>query len=164
LSFGTFVLKFWFTWASGAFLADKYYHNEKNFKNPFIWFIVFYLMFYGFQLNYFTNYFKIIPVTICCLALMEFILHGEFIEKYSIYKLIFKYLSFIGLVSYSVYLIHQPYLNDLLIFFNPGTSIHFINTFVSIILTYLIILIISYSLYKIIEIKSIEFGKIIRRK
>jgi peptidoglycan/LPS O-acetylase OafA/YrhL len=164
LSFGTFVLNFWFTWATGAFLADRYYQNKRLFKKPFIWFSLFYILFFVFKLFHFTSSFILIPATLSCLALMEVILYGNFVDKFAVNKRIFKLLSYIGLISYSIYLIHQPYLNDLLNFYNPGISLPHLNNFVKIAFTYITIFLISYSLHKIIELKSIEYGKYIRKR
>lgn len=164
LPFNTFVLKFWFTWATGSFLADRYHQDKRLFKKPVLWFSVFYILLFVFKLFHSSSAFILIPATLSCLALMEVILYGNFIDKYPISKSIFKWLSYIGLISYSVYLIHQPYLNDLLNLYNPRTSFPHINDFVRVASTYLTIFLISFSIYKIIELKSIECGKYIREK
>lgn len=164
LSFGTFVLKFWFTWAAGALLAGRYYQEKRLFKKPVIWFSLFYILFFVFKLFHFSSYFILIPATLSCLALMEVILYGNFIDNFAINKSIFKWLSYIGLISYSVYLIHQPYLNDFFNFYNPRTSFPHFNDFVRVASTYLTIFLMSFSLYKIIELKSIEYGRQLRKK
>jgi peptidoglycan/LPS O-acetylase OafA/YrhL len=163
LSFGTFVLKFWFVWAVGAFLADRYYQNKIIFKKPIFWFVFFYFLFFVFKLFYFSNYFILIPASLSCLALMETILYSHILDKYIVNRMLIKFLSFTGLISYSIYLIHQPFLNDLFKFYNPNTNFEHINNFISIIFTYATIFAISYFLYKLVELKSIEYGKLFRR-
>lgn len=164
LSFGTFVLKFWFTWAAGAFLADRYQQNKRLFKNPFMWFSAFYILFFIFKLFYFSKSFILIPATLSCLALMEVILYSNIIDKFRVSKITYKFLSHIGLISYSIYLIHQPFLNDLLNFFNPNTSLPLLNNLASVAFTYMSLFLVSYSLYKLVELKSIEYGRRIRMK
>lgn len=159
-----FVIKYWFTWAIGAFLAERYFNNKKLFKKPFIWFLAFYTIFFIFKMHHFTNSFIIIPATLSCLTLMEVILYGDFIDNLEFTNRIFKLFSRIGLISYSIYLIHQPYLGYLLNFFNSRTSFFRYNNFISVVFSYIIIILISYSLHKIIELKSIEFGRNIRNK
>jgi peptidoglycan/LPS O-acetylase OafA/YrhL len=84
-------------------------------------------------------------------------------EKYLINRLIFKLLSFTGIISYSLYLTHQAYLGDLLSFYNPKTNFIIINNIISISFTYITFYIISYSLYLSLELKSIEIGKYFRK-
>jgi peptidoglycan/LPS O-acetylase OafA/YrhL len=162
LSFNTFVLKYWFVWAVGAFLAEKYCQNQQIFNKPLIWFIFFYITFFISKVFYFSSFFILIPATFSCLSLIEYFLYSSFINKNIANKLIFKFLSFTGLISYSIYLIHQPYLENLLSFFDPGSKYGSINTLLSVMLTYVIIFILSYSLYHLLEIKSIEYGKKVR--
>ena len=164
LSFYSFVINFWFIWAAGAFLADRYHHNKKLFNNPLIWFSVFYIFFFLFKLFYLSNSFVLIPATLSCLALMEVILYTDIIDKFRISKIAYKFLSHIGLISYSIYLIHQPYLSDLLNFFNPNTGLPHLNNFISVAFTYLTLFLVSYSINKLVELKSIEYGRRIRMK
>jgi len=163
LSFNASVFNFWFTWAMGAFLAERYYLNNKLFKKPYIWFIFFYTSFFVFKLFDFTNHFILIPASLCCVSFVEAILYSNLIGKYLVNRGIVKYLSYVGLISYSLYLIHQPYLNDLLNFYNPKTNNILINNFIRVAFTYITLFAISYSLYIFIEQRSIAYGKEIRK-
>lgn len=163
-AYGSFVLKFWFTWGAGAFLAEKYYHDRKLFHKPFLWFVLFYVLFFTFKVFDFTSNFILIPATLSCAALMEVVLYSALIDKYAFNRSIFKMLSFVGLISYSVYLIHQPYLDEMISFFNPNTSNWFLNNLVGVGFAYTIIILISFSVYKLVELKSIEYGQLIRNR
>jgi peptidoglycan/LPS O-acetylase OafA/YrhL len=90
-------------------------------------------------------------------------LYSNLIGKYLVNRGIVKYLSYVGLISYSLYLIHQPYLNDLLNFYNPKTNNILINNFIRVAFTYITLFAISYSLYIFIEQRSIAYGKEIRK-
>jgi len=115
-SFSSSVINYWFIWAAGAFLADRYHQNKRFFKNPLRWFLAFYLLFFIFKLF---NFFTLIAATLTCVAFVEFVLYSNFAHKLKISKISCQFLSHIGLMSYSIYLIHQPYLSNLLNFFNP---------------------------------------------
>ncbi|MBK8659481.1 MAG: acyltransferase [Bacteroidetes bacterium] len=159
----TFVLKFWFTWAAGAFLADRYFQNKTVFNRPILWFLLFYGLFFAFKLHHVSHRFIVIPATLSCVALMV-ILYNRFIDQFAISRTIFKYLSSVGLISYSVYLIHQPFLFDLLNLFSPGTHSAPFNNLVSVVCAYTTIFLVSFALYNLVELKSIDYGKQTRKK
>lgn len=164
-AFGTFFfLKYWFVWSIGAYLADKYFHKKRIFNKPFLSFLGFYLLFFIFKIFLFTNYFILIPGTFACLAFIEFILYTNFSNKFTISKTIKKFLTFTGLCSYSIYLIHQPYLDNLYKFYIIDTTYQYFNIFISVIFTYGTIFLISYSLYKLFELPSISHGQNLRKK
>ncbi len=162
LTYGTFVLKFWFIWAAGSFLAEKYYTNQRIFNKPLLWFIVFYFLFFAFKLFWFSSFFILIPATLACLALMETFLYNQLSTKHYLAGWTIQFLSTTGLISYSIYLIHHPYLPNLLHFFSPTSSI--MGNLLGIAFTYTILFLISYALYKLVELKSIEYGKLFRKK
>jgi len=163
LAYGTFALKFWVIWCAGAFLADRFHNKKRIFNNPVLWLILSYLIFCVFKSWFITSRFILIPATLTCVALMEMILYYKNPEGV-IYKMIMKPLAFFGLISYSVYLIHQPGLGFLISFFNPGTSYQSLNTITGVLLSSTLILLISYVLYRIVELKSIAFGQQLRSK
>ncbi len=163
-SYGTFVLKFWIVWCVGAYLADSFYNRRKIFQKPLFWFIGLYVLCFLFKLYYLTNYFILLPITFSCVALIETFLYNEFLEKYLLWKSLNNSLSFIGLISYSIYLIHQPLLNNLFCIYTLKTHHSYFNFLISILFVYLNIFLVSYSLYVLVESKSILYGKNLRKK
>lgn len=161
--YGGFVLGYWFVWGLGAFLADRYYSGTRIFDKPFFWLVFFYILFFTFKLFYLSNYFILIPASFMCIALIETFLYSHFFDKYLVNRVLIKFLSYTGLVSYSLYLIHQPFLEGLLGFYNPMTNIRYINTFISVACTYATLFTVSYSLYKLLELPSVELGKVFRK-
>jgi peptidoglycan/LPS O-acetylase OafA/YrhL len=105
----------------------------------------------------------LIPATLTCVALTEAILYYKNPE-YKIYKLIMKPLAFLGLCSYSVYLIHQPYLGYLIGAFNPGTKTEILNSMVGVVISVTIFMLLSYVLYRLLEVNSIAIGQRLRSK
>lgn len=159
-----FFLKYWFVWAIGAYLADNYYRNKRIFNKPFIWFLLFYALFFTFKLFLFTNHFILIPATFTCLAFIEFILYTDFNTKFAISRSIKRFLTFAGLCSYSLYLIHQPFLKNLLKFYIIDCPNQHINLVISVFFTYTTLFLLSYALYKLFELPSISHGQNIRKK
>lgn len=158
------VFNFWFTWLIGAYLAERYYHQKKLFPNPLLWFILFYFLFFMFKIFYITNYFLIIPGSLACVTLVEALLYSEIPDKFYLGRIFLKGLTFLGMISYSLYLIHQPYLNNLLNFFNPNTGNSLFNDFVKVASACILLVAISYSMYELVEKRSIEMGKRFREK
>ena len=164
LSYGASVLSCWCIWCSGAFLADRYHTGKKIFPKPFFWLLFFYLMLILFQLFSYTNYFIILPKIFLCVALIETILYSNYIDNIFIFQKIFGLLSLIGVISYSVYLIHQPFLGSLIKFFTLPTHYQNASILLSALFSWLIIFLLSYSLYKLLETKSIGYGQKLRNK
>jgi peptidoglycan/LPS O-acetylase OafA/YrhL len=159
LIFHTNVINFWIVWGAGAFLAERYFSKKRLFSNPLKWLIISYISFYFFKIFLISNNFIILPITISCMALIEFLLYSKNLDSHSISRLIIRILSFIGIISYSIYLIHQPYLGKLIRWFNPNTEVGSLNIMIALIITYSIIFITSYFLYQFVEKTSVEFGK-----
>lgn len=165
LAFGNFFfLKYWLVWGLGALLADKYFHQKKLFKRPVAMFAVFYVSFIISQLFYVTNYFSFIPVAFLCIAFTDFFLHHDFKEKILYSRNIYNFLTFSGLCSYSLYLIHQPLLKDLLMYLMPAFDNQYFNLIIGLFCSLLILFLISFSLSRLFEIASIKHGEKLRKK
>lgn len=164
LSYILSIFNFWFVWCSGAFLAEHFYNQRKVFRRPIATFLFFYLLVYVFKLFSATSYFTLVPAAIACVAFIEMTLYGDYMNINFVSKFLFGIISKIGLISYSIYLIHQPYLYDLLNFYYPRTSHLFLNRMVSLSFTMGTILCVSYALYKLVELKSIAYGQQVRAK
>lgn len=163
LAYGTFVLKMWIVWCAGAYLADRFHNGKRLFKHPALWFLAAYLLFCMFKSYFITSRYILLPATLTCLAIMEVMLYYEKPLGF-LGRNIFNKLGFLGLCSYSIYLIHQPYLGNLLSYFDPGTAFVIIDRFTGIGLSWAIIILISFMMYKMLELKSIAFGQRLRAK
>ena len=164
LAYGTFVIKYWFIWVAGAFFAEKYFSGEKLFGKwvkPII--AIGFILTFIFKINLYSSYLIIYSVTFTWLAVFEWILHTKSINTKS-YAC--KTLTTIGICSYSIYLIHQPYLSNLIDYFHLLPFNHYAEYFkiFNIIPTFIIIFLISYSLFQLIELPSIKYGADLRNK
>lgn len=164
-SFDRSVIKFWFIWGAGAFLAEKYFKGEKIFPKGTVYIIVF-----GFVATllskslFYSSYLTVYLATLTWIAFFEWFLIKEIVLEKYVYKII----ATIGICSYSIYLIHQPYLNDLLRYFEilnykQLSQFYPIFKILKLIPTFIIIFLISYSLYLFIELPSVKLGNLIRK-
>lgn len=163
-SYNSSVFKLWFIWTAGAFLAEKYYRNEKIFKRlgfktaVFIFVIAMFL-----KIHLYSNHFTIYLITLSLIIFFEWYIYYET----NIKTIYFRALSIIGICSYSIYLIHQPYLKILLDFFQvfKDPNYYYLKYFIpiNVVLTFLFIFCVSYVYYLLIEKTSIEFGKKLRK-
>ncbi len=166
-NYNTSILKMWYVWAAGALLAEKYFLNKKLFQKGVKSIIIFSFLLSGASIatsytNNFTDYF----LTLGWLAFFEWFLYTKTI---SLNTAIFKILSTIGICSYSIYLIHQPLLKVMLNFFDRMSLINFghLNIYlksIDVIPVFIIVFLISYSLYIFIELPSVSIGKYFRGK
>lgn len=154
-----FISNHWFTWCAGAFLAEQYINDQRLFGKSsliiaLLGFITIILagFFISFELSGLISVFAWI-------AFFEWLLHKEINTKTRINK----YIAIIGIVSYSIYLIHQPLLNLAIPWFNfLGPKAYW--AFIKPIPIFISIFIISYFSYRFIELPSIQFGYLLRKK
>ncbi|HMG82461.1 MAG TPA: acyltransferase, partial [Ferruginibacter sp.] len=159
LPYNISVFKCWFVWCSGALLAENYFNNERTFPK---WRLLLFLISIAFilaartylYLSFFTIYF----ITIAIAIFVEWFLTDNAINMNSYWV---KPLSLIGICSYSIYLIHQPFL---------GTMLGYLSRFqkklyllpIKIAIIFIFIFLVSYILYYFIELPSIKLGNRLR--
>jgi peptidoglycan/LPS O-acetylase OafA/YrhL len=154
-----FVSNLWFNWCAGAFLAERYWDAKRVFgKYSLLVTIV------GFFAIILSGYFISIQLAMqisvfVWVAFFEWLLYA----KINVDTRFNKIIAVIGIVSYSIYLIHQPLLPIMLSWFNflgPQTYwavIKPIPIFIS-------IFVVSYFTHKYIELPSIQLGYFFRKK
>jgi len=153
-------IQLWFIWAAGAYYAEAVYSkNLRIFKNgSWAVFLALYLSLIASTLFNFTGNFSFWLAAAACLVLFDCVLNSRVIN---IEKTLPKIIIFTGLCSYSFYLIHQPFLPQLLNFFGSGSARSL--RMLSILPAFILILLTSYLLYKLVELPSIRAGKTLRR-
>lgn len=162
---------YWYSWTIGAALAEAYLkqHPLPFVTTPlFLWPLVTVLAYFFKPLFHFTFLFGALS-TACCIAhlLRQLQLPTGIFEKFGRYRFWIEPLRFIGLISYSFYLIHQPIVNSVPIILAtvlPGH--HLPGIIVYIVICFIagpLIVILSYGFYRFIEIPSISLGKRLRK-
>lgn len=154
-----FVLRYWFIWAGGAFVAERYMRSKQTFKFHGWWLTVLISLLLG---SKFFVVFRLVSPFIS--ALIYLIIIDIYLWSKKPVGSYEKFLSPIGVVSYSLYLIHQPFLEAILMnvdFVNASTRISWIFKSFDAIIVFLLFYLIAYSLYHNVEIKSVMVGNII---
>ena len=156
------AFNYWFVWCVGAYMAEKHFEHHvifPKYKGPVSFILIF--IFFASKLHLYTHQFEIYFATLAWIAFFEWFITLKNSNKDNF---ISKAISSIGLCSYSLYLIHQPFLGNVLSFFILIPTRNFDITLVKAIPTFSVLFLISYSLYKLIELPSIEMGNNIRNK
>lgn len=155
MAYSANVFCYAFVWAGGAWMAAAYHKGEKIFKYPFTLAFLFYLLFALSRCYFFSAFFMQIPATLACMAFFEWLIHlpsGK-------YKSASVFLSFTGSISYSIYLIHLPMLQQILPWFTgimPGSWIGKAGGLgMSMILVYSL----AWLIYKLVEQPGIALGR-----
>ncbi len=154
-----FVLNFWFMWCSGAFLAEKYLNGERIFpKRAGAIIVLGFMATILIKFHVFGSLLCSLVATFSWLVFFEWFLYNPRINTNSI---VFKTFTAIGVSSYSIYLIHQPYLSYILNWFNV-LSVHPYLAFIKTIPAFTIVFSISYLMYRFIEVPFIKLGNFLR--
>lgn len=164
VAFGKSAFQYWFIWVAGALLAEKYSKNEIFFKTRALEVsILLFMVGIISKIYLYTSHLTVYLITFSLFVFFEWFMLEKKIDPKSI---IVKTISIIGICSYSIYLIHQPYLPDLLNFFVIIKSEYWTKYFIALRLIpiFIIIFLISYSLYLFVERPSIQIGKMLRNK
>lgn len=155
---------YWFSWAIGAYLADCYLRKAPCFlaKIPFA--------FAALAALAFPLYRPTAPYTFAAFALLTAVAIERLLaDRWKFPALpfankVWAHLSFLGVVSYSFYLIHQPLLSltkRILLAVQPGFEANGLSLFVASLVWYPIVLFLSWGCFKAVEQPSITLGKFV---
>lgn len=157
----------WFVWVGGAWLAEKYYHNNMRFaagKALCLSLLSFIIMIPP-KYYYATSFFTLFPKVLACFFLVLAVLEFQPWRK----KLpLLNFLSLVGICSYSFFLFHEPLLVHFKHVFNlfhngyAGKNIFLANALFKMGSIFLLTLLVSWSLYHWVEKPSIAIGKRLR--
>ncbi|GAA4431379.1 acyltransferase [Ravibacter arvi] len=158
LSEMTFVLHYWIVWVLGAVVADFYSRGRRVF-NVSWWKWLILLLTYAASKAFilFFFYFNHIMAAVLWAMLLELVLHSR-LSAPGFWEYVRNALIYVGLCSYSIYLIHQPLIEPLLRYINWADSSRF-TPVINGVITFVIIFLVSYGMYLFIEQPSIRFGQ-----
>lgn len=156
------ILSYWFLWILGAFAAERHL-NKKPILNANVYKLIFMVILYYILLLFGTKIISLIDsiyLGFFWIFFVDFLLNNKFGNKIQ-HNMIYKFISFVGICSYGIYLLHGPYLNNIILWFAQiGPSVPFPLTYIlASLIVFMIFLSISYFFYEFIEKKSIEYGK-----
>lgn len=178
------VMYYWLVWCLGAYLAEKYINHKTLFKLNFKYIILMSILIYLLKIIILCINSKEIKSTyqivnqfifaLYFLVLIDYFLNLNVVDikifkaltNSFIIRKIYDLISFVGLISYSIYLLHQPLLDILLKCTSFGKLTQFWGGFkvFDISLVLILILFISYSYYNLIELFFIKQGKLFYNK
>lgn len=151
---------FWFSWTIGAVLAEAYLRGRPlPFRHPlFVWPLVMLACY------------NVKPLASFCFtltalgtaSLMSFFLTRRDSPSPGRFGFISRHFHFAGTVSYSAYLIHMPLLYavpDAIRCLFPGHHLHAPLLLACCLAAWMPVLVLSYAMYRWVELPSIEWGK-----
>ncbi len=153
-----FFLNFWFIWCIGAAIADIIITKQNIFEINTrhiitIAFMSFTLLIVFFYLNNIFYFKDQLHCLICLLPLIIFLNFEKYLNEYKVKLFLF---TALGSASYSIYLLHEPFItfkNILFKLFNFSGNIYLHA------LAFPFILYFCYLGYKFVELPYIEYGK-----
>ena len=150
---------YWFTWSLGAWAADAYLRGVTIplYRVP-VWLfpIAFLIAALCHPLNSFTFVFAALATTV---ALRDFLR-----ARVGIGGVMGSQLRFIGTISYSAYLLHQPIVQAVpLILSACHLPLGGIALFLACVLTWFPITLLSYGFHRLIEMPSVDLGSLVLR-
>jgi peptidoglycan/LPS O-acetylase OafA/YrhL len=152
---------YWLSWSIGAYLADKYMKGERApFGDQRAWFWA--AVAIGSYLFRPTVTFSFLAFSLLSAIVISRCLNAAHRPARPAAATGAQYLGFVGLVSYSFYLIHQPIMMLVLRIFDKfhlAVGLYTWRTFLVLVGTCPIILLLSWCLYVVVEKTSVRLGK-----
>jgi peptidoglycan/LPS O-acetylase OafA/YrhL len=156
---------FWFSWSIGAILANDFLKGQALFLRGcplWLWPSVTVICYFIKPLSVYC----FVTVALFTANLIAYLLSTPNLPAPSrgsfAYVYLWKHVRWVGIISYSVYLIHQPFLWLVPRFIGelfPGRHIHPLITFAGCLLEWPVVLFLSYWLYQFVERPSASLGK-----
>ncbi len=156
------ILTYGFLWFLGAYGAEQYFLQKPLWNSSFpkisLIVILFYLILIFFR--HALPYVEVIYLGIFWALLIDLFLWKVDPNKCK-KNLAYEFISFCGKISFGIYLFHAPFLLPLHLWFKEnGPQLPFYGSHILASITiFLLIIMVSYFFYEIIEKKSIEIGK-----
>ena len=161
-------MRMWVVWGMGAWLAERYV-SGKGLPRLNWWQLTVFLL-----LIVFSRYFKLYwHIAHHAFAFFYLVAIGTYLsmpeQKLNRFiKPFYKLVVWFGVISYSVYLIHQPFLPQLLAYFgdrelygfsSPSLIAYVVRKIGAMGIVLLLITAVSYTLYYFVELKSVKWGR-----
>jgi peptidoglycan/LPS O-acetylase OafA/YrhL len=157
---------YWFSWSIGAYLAQCYMDGRRSLFSK-LRFDAAALVAFGFPLFKPTEPFSFLAFCVLAgIAIDRLASETWSLPDTKLLGVVWAHLGFLGIVSYSFYLFHQPILKlvpQAIAKIFPGTAFSPLANFGFCCAWYPVMLIIAFCVYRLIEKPSIAFGKLTAR-
>jgi peptidoglycan/LPS O-acetylase OafA/YrhL len=163
LAYGMSLPRYWFMWCAGAWLAEQHLIGKRlfaQFAGPCS--MLFFLGMGAARYFEWATPYGVYFAVLGWLAFFEWWMNLKIPENWPS-SIPFKAFTAIGLCSYSIYLIHQPFLRPMLKFFGDYGPWPLAIS-VKLVVVFGIIFLISWSLYQWVELPAIAIGARKREK
>lgn len=148
----------WVVWALGAYLGEKFYHQQRLYVGSGYWLLAAYLLLTFSRLTILYALFGRILFSVFFIYTIDWYLHRPAKATATISEALSKFTALIGMYSYSIYLFHQPFLQQLIAFFSRGSQSKLMLAG-AVALAFGLIFGFSYVTYRWIELPSIRWGQ-----
>lgn len=150
------IFQMWLVWVLGAYLGESFFYKRRVYTGKFIYLLLAYILYLGIKTTVLSGYLEHILFSVLGICAIDWYLHTE-IPFSVLGEKVGKVLALIGLYSYSIYLFHQPLLLPLIRFFSLSFHSQLLVV-LAVLLTFVVILLLSYFSYHLLELPSIKFG------
>jgi peptidoglycan/LPS O-acetylase OafA/YrhL len=149
----------WFVWAAGAYLGEQFYLGKRVFTRSPAWLVGVYVLL---SLSTVTPVYPLLGrllFSVFFICLMDWYLHRAAPATSSAAgEALFKLTARVGVYSYSIYLFHQPFLYQVIIFLTFGRQ-HKAVVALAILGAFALMFGIAHFTYHWLEVPSIRWGK-----
>lgn len=156
------TLKFLFMWQFGGVLVRYknvlcvFYKKYRVILYIIFLFIYMCMVYPGFSLSYFQLY---VEFLFCVLIFLIGLFFDSTPINENLRSIVVRVGSFFALLSYSLYLLHQPLLYTIKNFFKGTFDYAIYNFCLELLFIFVVLSLVSYSLYHLIELKFLNFSK-----
>jgi peptidoglycan/LPS O-acetylase OafA/YrhL len=158
----TSTFKFLFMWQFGGVLYKQkenlsviYQKYQMYFLLVFV-FLYYLIAFSSKDLGFFQFYSEF---TFCVLLFIIILFTKINFIRYSFRFLFQKFFYFFAVISYGLYLIHQPLLNPLKLYFKGVFGSPLLNFVIEIVFIVIVLILLTYSLFQLVELKVLNLVK-----
>ncbi|OON67176.1 acyltransferase family protein [Hymenobacter sp. CRA2] len=152
------ALNLWIVWALGAYLGEKFFYQQRIYTGSGYYLLMAYLLLTLSRLTIVYVLFGRILFSVFFIYVIDWYLHRPAKAGAAFSGALARFTALVGVYSYSIYLFHQPSLQQLIEFFSHGQQNKLVLTG-AVALSFGVVLGLSYCTYRWLELPSIHWGK-----
>jgi peptidoglycan/LPS O-acetylase OafA/YrhL len=161
-TYNNFLFKNWVIWITGAYLAECYVKNIRLYKGSWLGLIAILVCVMAFKYVEIYHHLNVYLFTIFYTLFLDKLLNTD-VKLSALSKSLVKATSFIGVISYSFYLVHQPFLPVMMHYFSFNVN-GIAGDALGSVFTFTLLIGVSYLFFRLIENPSVAIGRKIEAK
>lgn len=155
-------LNLWVVWASGAYLGELFYQRKRFFTGSGYHLAGFYVLLTLSRLTVLLVLHRV-AFAVFFICLIDWYLHRPEPATSFITRKLTSCTALVGVCSYSIYLFHQPFLRNILLFISFGST-HKLVLLAAVATSFGLFLGLAYGTYHWLELPSIRWGQQLYRR